>query len=70
MAVKSAMSRRKTVVFTTEGRLDPAASRTLLRFVRTCRVSAATSPWTRLPSGRSAIWPEQKTKLPARVACE
>src|SRR5512135_825907 len=65
------MLARKTVVFTTFDRDDPAASRIARMFSSTRRVCAAMSPsiiW--LINGSIGIWPAVNIKLPARIACE
>src|SRR5689334_5963895 len=65
------MSARKTVVFTTFPKLDPPASSTAERFLRTCSVCSVTSFETNSPvAGSSGIWPEQKRKPPVFIAWE
>lgn len=65
IAEKWSIELRNTVVFTTFPREAPADSSTARRFATAWAVCSATPPSTRLPSGRNATWPLQKSKRPA-----
>src|ERR687887_2432331 len=71
MPLKSSRFARYTVVFTSRSRSLPAASRIARRFAITCSVCGPMPPpMSSLSPGRSASWPETKTRSPTRIACE
>src|SRR5947209_2305584 len=71
MPWKSPMFCRKTVVFTSRSRPEPASSRIARRFANTCSVcSSIEPPGSSLSPAFNASCPETKTKPFARIACE
>src|SRR4051795_4480665 len=71
MPWKSSRFCRKTVVFTSRSRLDPASSRIARRFASTCSVcSSMEPPLSSLSPGFSASWPDTNTSPFALIAWE
>src|SRR5262249_10112741 len=66
----SFMSTRNTPQRTTCCRLDPAASRIVAMFLRTCSVCASTPGASRPVPGSRPAWPETNTRLPTMTPGE
>jgi len=65
------MSVRKIVTLTMRSSPEPAARSTASRLRNACSACASKSPTpTSAPDWSIAAWPETKTRLPRRIACE
>ena len=70
-SAKSPMSARKQVVFKTEPKSVPAASRITPTFLQDCSAWVSiVSPETAPVAGSTGIWPEINYIFPETLACE